>query len=544
MGTRLRQKKQGWGARVRFGEDLGRDEWIALDLPHDQEPLARDRLHRLQVMGKRLSLIGKHAEARLILEEAGATASERGFRAIEQMVEKMSPERTAQPTPKTFRQVVQELCDGALHELYPDEIKRRTKKGSDTRRQQLSTFFPVLGDKCFADITRDDILEAKRLIPKDSKQSTRIRYLRELSYVLKRAVEPLGLCESVPVVGIPADSDDDVFQLIYPDEEEQVAGCLDVTFEERFLYAYLARNGPRITETLQVTWDHCDLERGVMKIAKAWTKTKRARYWDLEPDVLEALRLRRKQIPDSDLIFIPPAGRKFSVQTIWHWLGKNLRTAQLTRPDLFSTLEGERPFTTHDWRASFVTIARAIGMPDRWIRDRSGHESADILEDYDRGVRHARSQGLTWWAPMAVALKMQGAKEHSRLGRSLGSSGPKLVQSWSKTPKPTRKNAEMSFRGENAPPSSDQVNARNSTSAESSFPPSGGFGPAQMSTLGQSQGGISADQLQRLHDLAARAKQWDLVAALGLELEARSQAEAPNVSSLVAARARRDRGEL
>jgi len=554
MPARLRKKASGgWGARIRFGEGLLRDEWFHIDLPHDQEAQAIDRLGRLQAMAKRLSEIGKHAEARGVLEEAGATRGERGFHAIEQLVAEMAPELKPQRAPKTFRQVVQELCDGTLHELYPDEIKRRTPKGNETRRQQLATFFPVLGEKTFGEITRDDILEAKRLIPKDCMQSTRVIYLRELSYVLKRAVEPLGLCEHVPAVGIPSMGESEEFQLIYPDEEEHLVGFAEITIEERFLYAYLPRNGGRITESLQITWDHVDLERGIIHIAKAWTKTKRARSWDLEPDVLEAFRLRRLQIPDAHLVFVPPPGREFTVQTVWNWLRKNLKLAGLDRPGLTSALDGERQFTTHDFRASFVTIARALGMPDRWIRDRSGHESAGVLEVYDRGVRHAKLQGLSWWAPMAVALGMKGAKEHSRLGRSRPESGPKLVQSWSKAPKTSRKSMDLSFRGENAPPSSDPINTDKLALSATGLAPKEPHGPAHFSTSVHSSSSpagplppapaLDSSQLTRLLALAERAKQWDLVAAVGQALDALSRTEATNVTSLADARTRRERGD-
>ncbi|HEU4580899.1 MAG TPA: site-specific integrase [Polyangiaceae bacterium] len=565
MSKRLRQKKEGWGARIRFGEGLARDEWIHLDLPNgdEHEPLAQDRLARLQAMGKRLSDLGKHAEARPILEEAGATRHERGFAAIEKMVAEMAAERVPQRAPKTFRKVVQELCDGTLHELYPDEIGDRTKEGQDARRSQLAVFFPVLGDKTFDQITRDDIDQAKLRIPKEVKQNTRITYCRELRYVMQLAVEPLRLVEHVAHVSVPRQTPTDLFQLFYPDEEEQLAASEHVTFEERFLTAFLCRNGGRVSETLQYTWEACDLERGTMHVAAAWTKTKRARSWDLEPDVLEALRLRRLQIPDADIIFVPPPGRVFNRFTVHHQLHPNLRAAGVpARPGLYEAPEGERPLTPHDLRGSMVTFARAIGMPDVWIRDRTGHESPKMLERYDRGVRHARKRGTGWWAPMASILGMPGARVRTRLGedpsgarglesegmpgvasaRRLGPmSGPISVQSWAKEEESSmiphsrtkRVNLEEDSRGD--------VNPRNSTTGPASFGPSGSFGPSHFSTLGQSS--LSSDQLTRLLTLAERAKQWDLVAALGLQLDAAQKAEAPNVSSLVAARARRDRGE-
>src|SRR3972149_7279049 len=105
MASRLRKKTKGWGARVRFGELLGRDEWIHLDLPHDQEAVALDRLARLGVMARRLAELGKHIEARAFLEAAGAQRSERGFAAIETRgAEEMVPESAPQTTPMTFRQ--------------------------------------------------------------------------------------------------------------------------------------------------------------------------------------------------------------------------------------------------------------------------------------------------------------------------------------------------------------------------------------------------------------------------------------------------------
>jgi len=576
MASRLRKKAEGWGGRIRFGENLGRDEWIALDVPHDQEPQAKDRLARLQAMAKRLSEVGKHAEARVILEEAGATRAERGFRALEAMVEALSPEPAARKKVVTFRSVVQDLCDGTLHELHPDDIRYRTEQGRNARRTQLACFFPVLGDKTFDAITRDDVDEAKRLIPKGIKQNVRMRYCRELSYVMRIALEPLRLCEHVPHVSVPKQTDTDQFQLFYPDEDEQLLAAVGITFEERFLYAWLDRHGGRISEVLQYTWEALDLERGKIRVAKAWTKTKKARYWDLEPDVLEALRLRRLQIPDAVLVFVPPAGKAFTRMTVYHQLHPNLKAAGLTRPELYETPEGERPFTTHDFRASFVTLARALGFPDRWIMDRSGHESVKVLEKYDRGVRHARKQGLHWWAPMAIALGMKGASELSTAGHDAshdsGQARANVVQMPSKTPLLTNR-CDLPWDD------SHPVNPAQAVTYTPSIPPEGPLGPAGFSTSGQraagaetaGAGGSTAAGAPILHasdspveqalaaalpetaeDAALRAlvfaveeatkvQRWDVVLACTAELARRQlHRTAPAVSSLDAARRKRD----
>lgn len=552
MPARLRKKAQGWGARIRFGEDLLRDEWFHIDLPHDQEAQAIDRLGRLQAMAKRLSEIGKHAEARGVLEEAGATRSERGFHALEQFVAEMAPELKPQRTPKTFRQVAEDLCDGTLHDLYPDEVGYRTKESRDARRSMLAAFFPAIGAKLFEQITRDDIDEAKKLIPRDVKQNTRMRYCRELRFVMQLAVEPLRLVEHVPHVSVPRETETDQFQLFYPGEEEQLAGSLvAVSLEERFLYAFLCRNGGRISETLQYTWDACDLERGRMRVAAAWTKTGRARFWDLEPDVLEALRLRRLMIPDAHLIFVPPPLRVFTRQSVYHQLKPNLLLAGITRTELHRTPEGERPMTTHDFRGSFVTLARSIGMPDIWIRDRSGHESPKQLEKYDRGVRHARERGVGWWAPMAIALGLPGACVRSTLTPSLAL-GPYTVQGWSKGQEmptiPLPPTNRCALAGRPAHP----INPANLGDGHPPIATDDPLGPAHFSTSVQNPPEpsgppappfLSSDQLTRLLALAERAKQWDLVAAVGQALDALSRAEASNVTSLAYARRRREEGK-
>lgn len=520
MSSRLRKKAEGWGVKLRFGE--GRDEWFALDVPHSQEGVAKDRLARLQAMGKLLTQLGKFAEVRLILEEAAATRTERGFRAVEAMVEGMSPATTEQRAPKTFRKVVQELCDGSLHESYPEDIGARAQAGRDRQLTILSTFFPVLGDLTFDAITRELIDEAKKLIPKDLKASTRGKYLGELRLLLKLAVEPLRLCTHAPTVRLPKPGESDVFQLIYPEEEARVAACPIIPFEERFLYAFLARNGPRISECLQYRWDHCDLELGKMRVAKAWTKTKRARFWDLEPDVLEALRLRRKQIPDATLIFVPPPGLKFTRGAIWLRLHGNLLKAGVTRRELTETLEGERTFTTHDWRGSFVTLARALGMPDRWIMDRSGHETAAVFEKYDRGARHAGEQGLGWWAPMAIALGMDGAKTPSRLG-------PKMDQSWAKVHNLPAKSPLIAVQhGLSRAPSRSIKAAKTGVGAAQNGAKTP-LGPAQIPILDQSS--LTPAEVRELLTLATSAQQYHLTRKL-VDLLDRHAAEHPNVIGL------------
>ena len=570
MAPRLRKKSDGkLSVRLRFGD--GQDSWFDLNVDPEATDVAEDRRKRLQRLANLLKAAGKIAESRAVLEQAASERSEKAFRLIEAAVEGFSPETTPEKARPTFRKIAQDLCDGILHDLHPDDVPYRTQEGREARRTMLAAFFPVLGDKTFDQITRDDLDEAKRLIPRDIKQNTRGRYLRELRFLMNLAVEPLRLVEHVPLVKVPRQVDTDQFQLFYPEEEEKVAGAtIAVSLEERFLYAFLCRCGGRITETLQYTWERCDLERGQMRVAKEWTKTGKARRFDFEPDVLEALRLRRAMIPDAALIFTPPPERIFNRTTVYQHLHQNLRAAGLTRPELFEAPEGERALTTHDFRASFITLARALGMSDTWIRDRTGHEDPKTLMRYDRDARHAIQHQLGWWAPMGRALKMPGATVRTRLGLSLV---PNVGQGWAKTPQTPAKPGVDPFRVEliDTPPRGE--NQRNIAPGPLSREASDPRGPAGKPHVGQegltdpSPSGPSPSGTQDTpgsapvgedapgsspveRALAAAlpqamaAGQYDLAQAIVLELGERRRARlSTKVTSLADARAKREKGE-
>ena len=533
MNSRIRKKttgKLGFGVKLRFGEGLARDEWFHLDLPHEQEEQAEDRLKRLQRMAKLLADAGDYR--RLYLEEAAATPTERGFRAAEKMVEELSPVAEPQKAATTFRMVVNDLCSGKLHELYPDEIEFKSPASLDQTSARLAVYLPLLGDLTFDAITRDLIKKAKACIPKCAK-TTRSKYIGELSRILRIAVDPLDIAEMTPTVKVPNASSTDLFTFIYPREEEQVAGSDPIAFEMRFLYAFLARNGGRITETLQYTWAMIDFDNGVINVPAEITKTKRARYWDIDPDVLEALRLRRLQIPDAEFVFVPPPDRAepMNRRYVWGRFLDDMRAAGLTRAGIFQTTSGARRLRVHDYgRSSFVTLARALGMPDRWIMDRSGHESVSAFEQYDRAVRHVRERNLGWFAPMHLALKMVAAPAAS------------LGQSRAKATKTPRNEAPLTVRARPSVYPPPPINPANLGGQTPPMAQEGPLGPWGLSISGQ-RNSLTAEHLTDLLGLAQKAKRWDLVTALGEALEDAErvrEAASPKVTDIATARRRRE----
>lgn len=433
--ARVRQKAQGgaWSARIRYGEGL--DEWFALDIDpslplEQQQEAAEDRRKRLQRIAKLLKDAGKIAVSRAILEQAAAERSDRAFRNIEVTVEGFTPEAEDESKkPRTFRQVARLYLSGELHALYPDDVPFKSDKSLAASTSALNLFLPVLGDKTFDQITLDDIDAAKRKVPQKSRGSTRRAYIRELRRVMNLAVEPLRLVEQVVAVKIPKKQmgEDRLFAFLYPDEERQLSSCPRIPLWRRWLWAWLFRNGTRISETLLATWDHVDLKTGQFHLDQAWTKKRRARFWIVEPDVLRAMKLYHERLDPkpalTDRIF--PGGKRLPLDrgTVHKYLRADLKTAGLSRRELFTDAEGERALTVHDTRATFVTLARRRGWSDQQIMDHTGHKHTSQLAQYNRLVRAAEQLHLGWFEDMDVVLGLAPARAGTTVGPRLGHEG-------------------------------------------------------------------------------------------------------------------------
>ncbi len=88
------------------------------------------------------------------------------------------------------------------------------------------------------------------------------------------------------------------------------------------------------------------------------------------------------------------------------------------RPQLHTATEKRLAFRAHDLRATFVTVALAVGKTDSWVMDRTGHKSYQMLARYKRSARMAVEMGITWFAPLheiipELAALGNGSKEET-----------------------------------------------------------------------------------------------------------------------------------
>ncbi|MBL8612899.1 MAG: tyrosine-type recombinase/integrase, partial [Myxococcales bacterium] len=213
------------------------------------------------------------------------------------------------------------------------------------------------------------------------------QYIRRL---LGYAVYPARLREANPIPKgwLPRVRITKAKECLYPDEDKTLLGCSAVDLERRLAYGVLAREGLRTDELARLRWLDVDLKRG--RLALDENKTDDPRDWDLRPDVVHALaawkRIRKAEDgPEA----VEPSAKLFrcSVSRLAAQLRVDLKRAGVTREKLFERSETRQPIRAHDLRATFVTIALATGKTEKWVTDRTGHRSHDMILRYTRKAR-------------------------------------------------------------------------------------------------------------------------------------------------------------
>jgi integrase len=562
----------GFRVRLRFGRDKAtgkaqRDRFLMV-LPHtpEGEIHAADRERRMQVTAAALAKLQSASAREHLIEMGKLAADERAFRALERAVEKLAAEAAsgapavAPSGPVTFRQIAEDWGSGKLTRDYPDHklLPNKTDKGRADDLTIARVFYPAIGSKLMSEITLADIDAARRLIPTDLHPNTRRLYVVKLRLLFRIAVSPLRLLPVAPEIDIPRRVPSNLFGYLYPQEEALLLGCIRIPLVYRVLYGYLARNGCRIGETLQLTWDHVDLETGDIHIDKRWTKTKRARRWVLDTDVVQALEayfIECKRPAGSARVFPGQQRGPLSGSTVKKRFIDDLRKAGVTRSSILDGADGIEPIRVHDLRASFVTLSLRAGKPLKWIMTRTGHESLTVMKGYDRLVQDAEEHHLpAWFSDMA-----RGIPEFSRHLKG----GPSLGQH----PKNPEQKATYSHSAWTPEPSqSEQKPAEKapSVTTETPLPPTSG--PAEIQGVGQAgpaggpaSGGTDtatpeesvAVILARIEEslasdlkVAIAAGRYELAERLLAELGERRRARtAPTVPSLSDARAKREKGE-
>ncbi len=310
----------------------------------------------------------------------------------------------------TVRQLGEAWTSGKLHREYPDHVRAKATSADDAYR--LAKYvYPVLESTPVAEVTLEDCERVLRGMPVGLSPATRRQVGQTIARMLNMAVYPLRLRESSPIPKgfLPRSRSAIAFSFLYPEEESALAACQvapkdhkHVPLKRRVLYAFLAREGMRWGEATHLTWADLDMERGLVRLDE--NKTADPRMWALGSDVAEGLRRWRKLVPKAkpgDLVF---GVNSDSCDHQAKAFREHLRSAGVTRPELFEESEHRRPIRVHDLRASFITLALAGGKTETWVCDRTGHKSSQMIARYRRAARTAGELNLGWFAPMFEAI--------------------------------------------------------------------------------------------------------------------------------------------
>lgn len=340
--------------------------------------------------------------------ENAARAPERELDLIRKVVEQWRQESSARaqvaPKPQTkattFADVANDWISGNLHARYPDHVK--AKKTADDDAGIFKALAPTIGDVPIRAFTVEHAHQALASLPFGLASSTRRHYAQFVAKVLKLAVYPLRLIEASPLPPgfLPKVKTTVAFASLMPREDAALLACVAVPLDRRVLYAFLAREGCRVSEAVGLRWSDLNLRDGVVTLDR--NKTDDPRAWALDPGVRVALERYHRLVGGRSAVF--EHSERHQAATF----RDDLRTAGVDRAQLFETSASRKPIRVHDLRATFITLALAAGRNEAWISDRTGHKSSLMINRYKRPARAAVELNLGALAPMHEAIPELG----------------------------------------------------------------------------------------------------------------------------------------
>lgn len=323
----------------------------------------------------------------------------------------------------SFEQWARRWTSGELSREHPDHVA--TKDWSDDISRLKKYIVPQIGPVPIHAITvaHGDLVMKK--CPLENVASRR-HVAQVLHRVMALAVYPGKLIAANP---FPREwmpklrlSKRRRFFCLWPREDLALMRCARVPLVARLFFGILAREGMREAELLDSTWEQWNLAEGAFTTRR--TKTDDPRMWIARPDVVRVLRWWQEQRPRSKgpfstLLGGPGAGKargrkkagrivlKADATKLAALFRESLASAKVDRAELFTSTEHSGKIRVHDLRATFVTVSLAMEKPDTWIRDRTGHRTASMIDRYRREARQYAELKLGELAPLDKALGIQ-----------------------------------------------------------------------------------------------------------------------------------------
>lgn len=310
----------------------------------------------------------------------------------------------AGPVP-TFKVFATRWTSGQLHEEFPDHVALK-KSAHDDELRLGKHVFPLIGDIPINEFVGEHGLllaeDVMRQLPACLSQPSRRQVAQLMRRILKLAAYPARLIPASPLPDgfVPTSKYKKAVAFLYPDEDAALLALVDVPVHLRVLYGFLAREGMRLGEALNLDWKDLDLRKGVVRLDQ--NKTNDARSWTLRHDVVKALRrwaiLSGTRV--GRVFHEIGSPRPIPAKRLARLLRRYLQAAGVKRPELFVAGDNRIRLRVHDLRATFVTLALANNKTEAWVMSRTGHRSSQMVHRYRRAVDLASELALGELAPM------------------------------------------------------------------------------------------------------------------------------------------------
>ena len=407
----LRRRARGWTAYVRVAPNDRRAFQLAISPREDERASARAAL--LVDMSKRLEGVASADEVATLLRQAGLARTDPALAAVTGAVDAIASGQTRTTggaLSPTFEAFAEEWTSGRLRKKHPDHVREKDATGDLRILRKYVT--PILDGVRLPDVTLDHAERVMARVPAELSPSSRLAIAQCMRKVLSLAVYPGRhiAASPIPREWMPkTPRNGKAKSCLYPAEDAKLTGCAEVPLERRLAYGILAREGMRASELACLRWRDVDLEHGRVRLDA--NKTDDPRAWALSADVVRVLAWWKKRTTpdrdegatdadveaarDADLVLgidlkegaARLRGKTWDPKTGHRDEPGDLRTAGVTRPELFERSKTRQPIRLHDLRATFVTVSLANGKTEQWVTDRTGHRSSQMLALYTRQAR-------------------------------------------------------------------------------------------------------------------------------------------------------------
>lgn len=195
---------------------------------------------------------------------------------------------------------------------------------------------------------------------------------------------------------------------LHPSEARTLLACALVPLDFRRACALAMYLGVRAGELSVLRWDDIDLEHGTIHVHRAFdrdrritkpTKSMRARRFTFEPSVRPLLEAMHTEAAGRGLV---PDMRRFFKSA--DDLRAHLRTAGVSRADLFVNDQTRKHITFHDLRATCLTWMAIRGDSPLRIKARAGHSDLQTTEGYVRTAEEIQGEVGEVFAALPAGL--------------------------------------------------------------------------------------------------------------------------------------------